>query len=162
MIGSLQPLCVQSTEDPDGLETTLEDSETIRVNEIKMAMEEQQLSEQAHQTEMTLDERQQHSEDLSDGDPPVDVCYMDDEESDKDEEESDKVPNRKDLLNSSNLDESLVMVRSLSHLTSSLQEDDTTHMLTKIYHKFLELKKEKLIKIKLQANCHQQASETIS
>ena len=33
-------------------------------------------------------------------------------------------------------------VKSFLHLTSSLQEDDTFYMLTKVYHKFLELKKE--------------------
>ena len=37
-----------------------------------------------------------------------------------------------------------MMGKSLLHLTSSLQEDDTADMLTKIYSKFLEPKKEKL------------------
>ena len=36
------------------------------------------------------------------------------------------------------------MVKSLFHLTSSLQEDDTTSMLTNVYRKCLELKKEKV------------------
>ena len=36
------------------------------------------------------------------------------------------------------------MVKSLLHLTSSLQEDDTTSMLTNVYRKCLELKKEKV------------------
>ena len=72
MIGSLQPLCVQSTEDPEGLAAaleewfTIEDSETVRVDEIEMAVEEQQL-EQVDLTEMSFDEEQQHSEDVSDG-----------------------------------------------------------------------------------------------
>ena len=47
------------------------------------------------------------------------------------------------ILNSIHLDESLVMVKNLLGITSSLQEDDTADMLTKVYHKFLELKKEK-------------------
>ena len=37
-----------------------------------------------------------------------------------------------------NLDESLVMVKSLLHLTSSLQKDDTTHAY-KSLSKFIEL-----------------------
>ena len=52
--------------------------------------------------------------------------------------------NRKEILNRTDLDESLKMVKSLLHLTSSLQEDDTTNMLTKVYRKCLELKKEKV------------------
>ncbi len=47
-------------------------------------------------------------------------------------------------MNCTDLDESLKMVKSLLHLTSSLQEDDTTSMLTKVYRKCLELKKEKV------------------
>ena len=52
--------------------------------------------------------------------------------------------NRKDILNCTDLDESFKMVKSLLHLTSSLQEDDTTSMLTNVYRKCLELKKEKV------------------
>ena len=52
--------------------------------------------------------------------------------------------NRKDILNCTDLDESFKMVISLLHLTSSLQEDDTTSMLTNVYRKCLELKKEKV------------------
>ena len=52
--------------------------------------------------------------------------------------------NRKDILNCTDLDESFKMVKSLLHLTSSLQEHDTTSMLTNVYHKCLELKKEKV------------------
>ena len=52
--------------------------------------------------------------------------------------------NRKDILNCTNLDERFKMVKSLLHLTSSLQEDDTTSMLTNVYRKCLELKKEKV------------------
>ena len=40
--------------------------------------------------------------------------------------------------------ESLKMVKSLLHLTSSLQEHDTTNTLTKLYRKCLKLKKEKV------------------
>ena len=43
------------------------------------------------------------------------------------------------ILNSTNLDESLLMVKNLLSITSFLQ-DDTADMLTKVYHKFLELK----------------------
>ncbi len=52
--------------------------------------------------------------------------------------------NRKGILNSTDLDESLRMVENIMHLTSSLQEDDPTSMLTKVYHTVLKLKKEKL------------------
>ena len=52
--------------------------------------------------------------------------------------------NRKDILNCTDLDESFKMVKSLLHLTSSLQEDDTTSMLTNVYRKCLELEKEKV------------------
>ena len=48
--------------------------------------------------------------------------------------------NHKDILNRTDLDESLKMVKSLLHLTSSLQEDDTTNVFTKVYRKCLELK----------------------
>ena len=51
--------------------------------------------------------------------------------------------NRKDILNCTDLDESFKIVKSLLHLTSSLQEDDTTSMLTNVYRKCLELKKAK-------------------
>ena len=37
----------------------------------------------------------------------------------------------KDILNSTNLDKSLLMVKNLLSVTSSLQEDDTADMLTK-------------------------------
>ncbi len=53
-----------------------------------------------------LDEEQQHC-----GDGVV--------ESNTDDEESEEELDRKDILNSSNLDESLVMIKSLLHLTSS-------------------------------------------
>ncbi len=50
--------------------------------------------------------------------------------------------NRKGILNSTDLDVSLRMVENLMHLTSSLQEDDPTSMLTKV--SFGTEKKEKL------------------
>ena len=65
-------------------------------------------------------------------------------ESNTGDEEGEEKLDRKDILNSSNLDESLVMIKSLLHLTSSLQEDDTSNMLTKVCHKFLQLKNEKV------------------
>ena len=52
--------------------------------------------------------------------------------------------NRKDILNHTDLDESLKMVKGFLNLTSSLQEDDSTNMLTNVYCKCLELKKEKV------------------
>ena len=36
------------------------------------------------------------------------------------------------------------MVRCLLHITSLLSEDDTSSLLTKVYHKCLEWKKEKM------------------
>ena len=47
------------------------------------------------------------------------------------------------ILNNSDLDENLKMVKSLIHLTASLQDDDTTSSLTKVYRKFLKVKSEK-------------------
>ena len=48
MLGDLRSLCVQSTEDPDGLAAALEewfmveDSEIVQMDEIEMALEEKQ------------------------------------------------------------------------------------------------------------------------
>ena len=52
--------------------------------------------------------------------------------------------NRKEILNGTDLDESVKIVKSILHLTSSLQKDDTTIMLTKVYRKCLELEKGKV------------------
>ena len=49
--------------------------------------------------------------------------------------------NCKDILNRTDVDESLKLTKSLLHLTSSLQENDTINILTKVYRKCLELKK---------------------
>ena len=65
MIGDLRPLCVQSTEDPEGLAAaleewfTIEDSEIVRMDEIEMSLEEEQLV-RMDQTEM----EHQHCEDV--------------------------------------------------------------------------------------------------
>ena len=135
MLGNLRSLCVQSTEDPDGLAAALEewfkveDSEIVRMDEIEMALEEeQQHSEESHCV-------------LENYSPVADSeTHSDDEEIDG---ESIQL-NRTDILNRTDLDESLKMVKSLLHLTSSLQEDDTTNMLPKVYRDCHEMKKEKV------------------
>ena len=135
MLGDLRSLCVQSTEDPDGLAAaleewfTVEDSEIVRMDAIEMALEEEQ----------------QHSEEshgVLESDSPVadSETHSDDEEIDG---ESIQL-NLTDILNRTDLDESLKMVKSLLHLTSSLQEDDTTNMLPKVYRDCHEMKKEKV------------------
>ena len=53
----------------------------------------------------------------------------------------------KDILNSIDMKESMRMARSLLHTTSLLSEDDTSSLLTKVYHKCLEWKKEKPVKM---------------
>ena len=116
---------------------TVEDSEIVRMDEIEMALEEEQKhSEESHS--------------VLDSDSPVadSETHSYDEEIDR---ESIQL-NCTDILNSTDLDESLKMVKSLLHLTSSLQEDDTTNMLTKVYRKCLELKKESYIEF--QADCY--------
>lgn len=135
MLGDLQSLCVQSTEDPDGLKAALEEwfaiEDTTRMDEIEMALEEEQQSSEESPSVL---------ESGSLADPETD----EDEESDEEIGGESIQPNRKDILNCTDLDESLKMVKSLLQLTSALQEDDTTNVLTKVYHKCLELKREKL------------------
>ena len=90
-------------------------------------------------------EEQQHSEEsysVLESDSPVA-----DSETRSDDEEIDGESiqlNCTEILNRTDLDENLKMVKRLLHLTSSLQEDDTTNIPTKGYHKCHELKKEKL------------------
>ena len=109
-----------------------------------MALEKQMPSE----VEADLDVEQQHSH-------PVVIESNTDLDDDINEEVEESIQlSRKDILNSTNLDESLVMVKNLLSITSSLQKDDTADMLTKVYHKFLELAKERKVCLKLQANCY--------
>ena len=137
LLGDLRSLCVQSTEDPDGLGAaleewfTIEDNELVRMDEIEMALEEEQCHSEEFQSTCIV----QSDSPAADTETPSD-----------DEGIDGKLiqPNRKNILNQTDLDESLKMVKSLLHLTSSLQEDGTTNMLTKVYRKCLELKKEKV------------------
>ena len=50
----------------------------------------------------------------------------------------------RDILNSINIEESMQMVKSLLHVTSLLNEDDNSSLLTKVYHKCIKWEKEKL------------------
>ena len=52
--------------------------------------------------------------------------------------------NCKDILNRTDVAKSLKIANSLLHLTSFLQ-DDTTNMLTEVYHKSLNVKEEKVM-----------------
>ncbi len=139
MLGDLQSLCVQSNEDPDGfaesLKTwlTIEDDEMVRLDEIEMVMEEEKQCTSHEECHTVLE---------STSDPPTN-SESGTHTNDESNKELSEV-NRKGILNSTDLDESLRMVENIMHLTSSLQEDDTTSMLTKVYHTVLKLKKEKL------------------
>ena len=139
MLGDLQSLCVQSNEDPGGLATaleewfTIEDSVIVRLNEIEIVVEEEQQC-------ISNQEFHSHLESASCNSP---TCSETDIDANDSVGESSEV-NRKDILNCTDLDESFKMVKSLLHLTSSLQEDDTTSMFTNVYRKCLELKKEKV------------------
>ena len=139
MFGDLQSLCMQSNEDPGGLATpleewfTIEDSEIVRLNEIEIVIEEEQQC-------ISNQEFHSHLESASCNLPTHSETDIDANDS---VGESSEV-NRKDILNCTDLDESFKIVKSLFHLTSSLQEDDTTSMLTNVYRKYLELKKEKV------------------
>ncbi len=104
-LGDLQSLCVQSNEDPDGfaesLETwlTIEDDEMVRLYEIEMVMEEEKQCTSHEECHTVLE---------STSDPPTDSesgTHTDDESN----KELSEV-NRKGILNSTDLDESLRMV----------------------------------------------------
>ena len=105
----------------------------MRLNEIEIVVEEEQQC-------ISNQEFLSHLESASCNSPTRSETDIDANDSVR---ESSEV-NRKDILNCTDLVESLKMVKSLLHLTSSLQEDDTTSMLTNIYRKCQELKKEKL------------------
>ena len=64
----------------------------------------------------------------------------------------------RDILNNINIEESMQMVKSLLHVTSLLNEDDNSSLLTNVYHKCIEWEKEKLELISI----HRQLLKTIS
>ncbi len=95
----------------------------VWLDEIEMVMEEKKQCTSHEECHTVLE---------STSDPPTnsESGTHTDDESNKELSEV----NRKGILNSTDLDESLRMVENIVHLTSSLQEDDTTSMLTKVYH----------------------------
>ena len=48
-----------------------------------------------------------------------------------------------EALNSVNITEGIEMVKKVLQMMTSLDEDEASHMLTKVYHKCLDLKTEK-------------------
>ena len=55
------------------------------------------------------------------------------------------LPNtRKDVLNQVDLDEALQMVKQLHEVMAQLGEDESSHLLTTVYRKCLDLKAEKI------------------
>ena len=56
------------------------------------------------------------------------------------------------MLNSVNITEGIEMTKQVIQIMSSLDEDEVSYMLTKVYKKFLELKTEKK-NLKLKASC---------
>ena len=104
---------------------------------------------------MALEEEQQHNEE-SHSCPENDVPLADSEaHSDDDQIDRESIQlNREQILNRTDLDKNLKMIKSLLHFTYSLQKDDTINMLTKVYRKCLELKKEQLSYIEFQADCY--------
>ena len=118
---------MQSNEDPGGLATaleewfTIEDSEIVQLNEIEIVVEEEQQC-------ISNQEFHSHLESASGNSPTRSETDIDANDS---VGESSEV-NRKDILNCTDLDDSFKMVKSLLHLTSSLQVDDTTSMLTNV------------------------------
>ena len=124
--------------DPEGLAAleewfTIEDSEIVHTW-MKLICKKEKFV-RMDQTEM----EQQHCEDVFEGDPPIAESNKDDEEA----EESIQL-NRKDILNCTDLDESLMMVKRLLHLSSSLQEDDTADLLTRFIINALDWRKKNL------------------
>ena len=92
----------------------------MRLNEIKIVVEEEQQC-------ISNQEFHSHLENASCNSPTRSETYIDANDSVGVSSEV----NRKDILNCTDLDESFKIVKSLLHLTSSLQEDDTTSMLYK-------------------------------
>ena len=122
--------------------TATEDSGIVNLDEVDMILE----TDKQH-----TNDREHHSNEAVCSD--ADCSHTDDNEclgtdfdSDDYYEQSSQLREQgcRDILNSINIEETMQMVKSLLHVTFLLSEDDTSSLLTKVHHKYLEWKKEQL------------------
>ena len=123
ILGEFEALHLQSNQDPAGLTAlledwfTIEDSEIVKLDEIEMILE---------ATTCTTEDQEHQN------DPASPTPGSEDLESDSGAQSADLEPSceqsHKDVLN---IEKSM---HGLLHITSLLSEDDTSSLLTKVYH----------------------------
>ncbi len=139
MIGQLVALQDQAQNDLPGLACVLnnwydiENDDLVRHDEVKIALQQENLL--------------QAFEDTMETDPstsPSSSTEMVSPEDSLDSEDDEVQPlTRMEALNSVNITEGTEMVRKVLQMMAVLGEDDTSHMLTTVYRKCLDLKIEK-------------------
>ena len=140
-IGEFVALQWQAKNDPAGLVDVLndwfdiEDGDLVKQDEVQMALEREDVqptagNDGATETPMEID--------------PSSVDIPPDPLSADDDSDSEVQPlTRMEALNSVNITEGIEMVEKVIQIMSSLDEDEATYMLTRVYRKCLDLKAEK-------------------
>ena len=114
---------------------TVEDNELIKKDEVEMVL----------RNEIDTSSLGESNAEESAQEPAFDESCMELEPDSSDD--SDEIPptsTRKDVLNSVDLDEALQMAKKLHEVMAQLGEDDSSHLLTTVYRKCLDLRAEKI------------------
>ena len=143
ILGQLEALCLQSRENPGSIADTMEewftfeDSDITKQEEVEVILE-NELSSIGHES---ISETNANCNSFcydQDVGPSNEMEIVPDQNNQIDE------PSLRDVLNNFDLDECSDMLGKLLHLTSELNEDDASSMLSKVYLRCLQWKKRKL------------------
>ena len=141
LIGEFIALQWQAENDPAGLADVLndwfdiEDDDLVR-QEVELALEKEQVQPTAGNNENPMEIDPSSSSDMT---------MLPEDSSDPDDDSDSEVQplTRTEALNSVNITEGIEMAKKLLQIMTSLDEDEASHMLTRVYLKSLDLKVEK-------------------
>ncbi len=142
-LGEMSTLNLLAKNDTDQFRNTIQDWFTIEDNDIVKNDE----VEMVLQNEIGLEKKDLEESDVEESvqEPAFDDLELEPDSIDdiSDGEMPPPTVTRKDILNQVDLNEALQMAKKLHEMMAKLGEDDTSHLLTTVYGKCLDLKAEK-------------------